>query len=181
MDSCKLLLFIFGILLTTHTTSSIQRRPQSQQLIEITDNENDDGQQLPPQMPVSQMLPNFVLTTGLQAVKPFIPPMDIISFGILLSTIVVSSTVMLAVNGLGLLALITVHPIMDQFSPGLLASFKGNSSGLDILESLAAGTNTEGGGNGLGALPNAILSGLVKTILQSVTSTLAESLSEGIN
>ena len=50
--------------------------------------------------------------TGLHAVKLFIPSMDIISFGILLSTIAVSSTAMLAVNGLGLLAVVTVHPIM---------------------------------------------------------------------
>ena len=58
----------------------------------MRDNEVDDERQLSRQMPVSQLSPNFLLITGLHAVKPFIPPMDIISFGILLSAIVVSST-----------------------------------------------------------------------------------------
>ena len=59
---------------------------------------------------------------------------------------------------------------MGQFAPDLLASFQGNSSEFHMfLGSLIAfaGINKEGerGSNGLGALPNAILSSLVKTIL----------------
>ena len=186
MDFGKLLLFIFGMLLTTNAALSIEKRPQSRQPREMTDRKIDDGQQLLPQMSASKMSPNFLLITGLQAIKPFIPPMDIISFGILLSTIALSSTVMLAVNGLGLFALVTVHPILGEFASGLLASFEGNSSGFDMfLGSLtaSAGIDVEegDGGNGLGAITNAILSGLGKTVLQSVTSTLAESFSGGIN
>lgn len=181
MTKSKRLVILFLVLhLWCFYQSCVSAAPRKSSKAEYsTRSEHDDdeeGQEDEPEKKVSRRFNPLLLPfKAIGFWRQFIPPMDIITFGILLSGITMASVAVVVINGMTLIAMITAHPILARMMPTVLTTLGVDPDGVDtIIDFLAGSFASVGEDMGMTSIPQAILSSLVKTWVQSFASTLSQ-------
>jgi len=119
-----------------------------------------------------------MISIFLKQLRQFIPPMDIITFAIAFMTILAAPVAVTLIVILGLIAMVTAHPILRVIFPSLLTAIGADStSGGNILNSISLSLSEFLGQDpslGLAGIPNALLTSIIRTWIQAFASTLSQ-------